>query len=146
MRDEPYSNVLSLTGVLQSASEFLGFVSQELSSCSADEALSLMQSIAPPVNRSTPYLYAALQAASYFSRFFVVVDEDNMDVRANTYERQVRVALTAILKPRDEAARSRISKYVRVLVILRDNGVQDDDIVKELFLRGGMENVLAFSH
>jgi hypothetical protein len=146
MCDEPHSDAWSLPGYCQSASAFLTFVSTKLSSCSADQALSLMQSIAPPVSASAPYLYATLQAAAYFSHFFVVVDEDRMDVRASTYARQLSVALTAMLAPADDAARGRINKYIDALVLLRADGVQDDDIVRELFLRGGIATVSASGH
>jgi hypothetical protein len=124
----------------RNASEFLAYVRAELAHSDATRAIELMRELSVPWPTSPAYLYAALQAATHFSGFLLVVDE-NLDVRSNTYERQLRVVLAAIINPNDDKAWSRIDKYVLALVSLRDGGVPDDNIALELFLRGGIDRV-----
>jgi hypothetical protein len=126
--------------IFRNASEFLAFFRVQLAHADAADAIELMRRLNVPTAISPPVLYAVLQAAAHLSEFLVVVDED-LEFHSSTYERRLRVVLTAIMISDDENLSLRIEKYVRVLVSLRASGVGDDDIVRELFLRGGISGV-----
>lgn len=136
-------NTSPIPGALtfRNASEFLNAFEEVIPTLCSEDALSLISSSVWTSPSTPPFVYAKLQIGARLTDFFVMIEKDTYEVIEAGYEQALRFILTAVFRPQNSADRRRLETYILVLTFFDMCGVAKNDVARELFLRGGIENI-----
>lgn len=141
--DDQHSKRIADVLSFRDASELLRTFNELMPTLSAADAVDIIRSPTWLTVTTTPFVYAKLQVAACLIDFFIIVDNSSYELIEPAYTETLSFVLTAILAPKTTVDRRRLDSYIKVLTFFFENGVAKSDVARELFLRGGIERVLA---